>query len=287
MAETAQQKKEREHREDLQRLRGFRPIDDDFMRGLFQQNLPLAQFVLRIVTGKPDLVLTRCETQADMKRVTGARSICLDAYGTDDSGKIYNLEIQRSDLGADPHRARYHSSVIDVENLDAGQEFKELPDTYIIFITESDFYGEGQAVYQIQRMNLTTGKPFDDGTYILYVNGEYRGDDELGKLMYDFNCTDADDMNYELMAERTRYLKKDPEGVRMMCKAMEDMRDKARAEGRAEGRVEGRAEGRTEGMNLFALLIKRLSELGRTEDIEKAAADAAYRNQLLAELSIQ
>ena len=93
--------------------------------------------------------------------------------------------------------------------------------------------------------------------------------------MYDFNCMDADDMNYELMAERTRYLKKDPEGVRMMCKAMEDMRDKARA------------EGRTEGMNLFALLIKRLSELGRTEDIEKAAADAAHRNQLLAELSIQ
>ena len=162
-----------------------------------------------------------------------------------------------------------------MENLDAGQEFRELPDTYIIFITESDFYGEGQAVYQIQRMNLMTGKPFDDGTYILYVNGEYRGDDELGKLMYDFNCTDADDMNYELMAERTRYLKKDPEGVRMMCKAMEDMRDKARA------------EGRTEGMNLFALLIKRLSELGRTEDIEKAAVDAAYRNQLLTELSIQ
>ena len=84
-----------------------------------------------------------------------------------------------------------------------------------------------------------------------------------------------------------------------MCKTMEDMRDKARAEGREEGRAEGReegraegreegkAEGRTEGMNLFALLIKRLSELGRTEDIEKAAADAAYRNQLLVELSIQ
>ena len=109
--------------------------------------------------------------------------------------------------------------------------------------------------------------------------------------MYDFNCMDADDMNYELMAERTRYLKKDPEGVRMMCKAMEEMRDKARAEGREEGRAEGRKEGRTEGraegMNLFALLIKRLSELGRNEDIEKAAADVAYRNQLFVELSIQ
>lgn len=237
MRETEQQRKEREHQEDLQRLRGFRPIDDDFMRGLFKKNIPLAQFVLRIVTGKPDLVITSCDIQADMKRVTGARSICLDAYGSDNSGKKYDLEIQRADRGADPHRARYHSSVMDVENLDAGQDFKELPDTYTIFITEQDFYSAKKPIYPVQRINTATGKPFDDGAYILYVNGEYRGEDELGKLMHDFNCTNADDMNYDLLAERTRYLKENPEGVSIMCKAMEDMRDNARAEGRAEGEL--------------------------------------------------
>ncbi len=225
MNETELQKREREHQEDLQRLRGFRPIDDDFMRGLFRKNIPLVQMVLRIITGKNDLIITSCETQADMKRVTGARSICLDAYGSDNSGKKYDLEIQRADHGAEPHRARYHSSVMDIENLDASQEFKELPDTYTIFITEKDFYGKGEPVYLIQNMNMTTGEPFDDGTYILYVNGEYRGDSEIGKLMHDFNCTDADDMNFDLMAERTRYLKENPKGVREMCKAMEDMRN--------------------------------------------------------------
>lgn len=224
MNETEQQRKEREHREDLQRLRGLRPIDDDFMRGMFQKNLPLAQFVLRILTGKADLVLTSCETQADMKRVTGARSICLDAYGTDAAGRKYDLEIQRADRGANPHRARYHSSVMDVENLDAGQDFGELPDTYTIFITEQDFYGQAKPVYPIERVNQATGTPFEDGAYILYVNGEYRGNDALGKLMHDFNCTDAADMNFDLMADRTRYLKENPEGVSMMCKAMEDMR---------------------------------------------------------------
>lgn len=231
MRETEKQRKEREHQEDLQRLRGFRPIDDDFMRGLFQKNIPLAQLVLRIITRKNDLIITECETQADMKRVTGARSICLDAYGTDKEGRKYDLEIQRSDRGADPHRARYHSSVMDVENLDEGQDFKELPDTYTIFITEKDFFGKGEPVYLIQNMNCTTGQPFLDGAYIIYVNGEYRGDDEIGLLMHDFNCTDAKDMHYDLMAERTRYLKENPEGVDIMCKSMEDMRDRARAEG--------------------------------------------------------
>ena len=149
------EKKEKRHQEDLDRLRSFRPMDDTFMRGLFKENLPLAELVLRIITGKPDLILTKCETQADMKRVTGARSICLDAYATDSAGKKYDIEVQRADNGADPHRARYHSSVMDVENLDEKQDYKELPDTYVIFITEKDYYKAGKPVYVIRNMNLT------------------------------------------------------------------------------------------------------------------------------------
>ena len=75
MRETEAQKRERHHQEDLQRLRGFRPIDDTFMRGMFKDNIPLAELVLRIIVGKPDLTLTKCETQADLKRVTGARNM--------------------------------------------------------------------------------------------------------------------------------------------------------------------------------------------------------------------
>jgi len=222
--ETEQQMEKKKRQEDLQRLHDFRPIDDDFMRCLFKDNIPLAELMLRIITGKQDLVITECETQKDMKRLAGARSICLDAYGTDSVGKKYDLEVQRQDKGADPHRARYHSSVMDIENLHSGQEFKELPDTYTIFIIEKDFYGQGKAVYPIERINLATGKSFEDGEHILYVNGEYRGDSAIGKLMHDFNCTKADDMNFELMANRTRYLKENPKGVSEMCKIMEDMR---------------------------------------------------------------
>lgn len=218
---------ERKRQEDLQRLRDLRPIDDDFMRCLFKDNIPLAEFVLRIITDKQDLIITDCETQKDMKRLAGAHSICLEAYGTDADGKRYDLEIQRQEKGADPHRARYHSSVMDVENLRSGQEFRELPDTYTIFITEKDFYGKGMPIYPIERINLATDKPFEDGEHILYVNGQYRGDSDIGKLMHDFNCSSADDMNFELMAERTRYLKENPKGVEEMCKVMEDMRNES------------------------------------------------------------
>ena len=228
---------EQQHQKDLRRLRDLRTIDDDFMRSMFKNNIPLAEFVLRMITGMQELTITDCETQKDMKRLAGARSICLDAYGTDSTGKRYDLEIQRQEKGADPHRARYHSSVMDVENLHSGQEFKELPDTYTIFITEKDFYGKGKPVYPIERMNLVTGKSFEDGEHILYVNGEYRGESDLGKLMHDFNCTRADDMNFKLMADRARYLKENPKGVSEMCRILEDMRNESLKEGIKVGAV--------------------------------------------------
>jgi len=71
------------------------------------------------------------------------------------------------------------------------------------------------------------------------VNGEYRGESDLGKLMHDFNCTQASDMHFELMADRTRYLKENPKGVSEMCRIMEDMRNESLKEGINQGIKEG------------------------------------------------
>ncbi len=64
-----------------------------------------------------------------------------------------------------------------------------------------------------------------DGSHIIYVNGKYRGNDEIGKLMHDFSCTNPDDMNYEALAKKARYFKQDEKGVATMCKIMEDIAD--------------------------------------------------------------
>lgn len=263
--------REREHQRDLQRLRGLRPIDDDLMRCLFKDNNELVELVLRIIMDKPDLKVLHSETQADMKRVTGARSICLDAYATDSTGKKYDIEIQRNDHGAGVHRARYHASVMDVENLNAGEDFDALPDTYTIFITENDVHGDGEAVYLFERTNVKTGKPLNDGTHILYVNGQYRGESQIGRLMHDFSCTEPERMTITPLAERTRYFKENPKGVSDVCRVMEEMRNEAiaygrevgRNEGRAEGRVEGHAEGREEGKaELGMAIVKTMLEEG-------------------------
>ena len=72
-------------------VKELRPIDDAFMRAMFQDNIPLVQLVLRIILDKDDLVVTEIETQRDLNKLAGGRSICLDAYATDRSGKKYDI----------------------------------------------------------------------------------------------------------------------------------------------------------------------------------------------------
>lgn len=82
----------------------------------------------------------------------------------------------------------------------------------------------GEPVYQIERMNQTTGKSFGDGSHILYVNGTYRDDSSIGKLMHDFSCSNPSDMYYEILAERASFLKEKEEGVEEMCRIMDEMK---------------------------------------------------------------
>ncbi len=131
-----------------------------------------------------------------------------------------------ADKGADRKRARYHSSILDTHLLKPGEDFKDLPETYVIFITENDVIGGNLPIYIIERQITNTCEPFDDGEHIIYVNGADRNSvTELGKLMHDFFCTNPDDMYFDELADKVRYFKEDEKGVAMMCKVMEDMRN--------------------------------------------------------------
>ena len=216
---------EEQHQKDLETLGKLRILDDTLMREVFRNNLELAQFMLRIIIGKPDLVLTKEETQYDLQHLFGSRSITLDVFGEDSDGKQYDCEVQIADDGANAHRARYHSAAMDVDNLKIREDFRSLPDTYVIFITENDVWGEGQPIYLIDRINTTTGKHFDDGEHIIYVNGAYDNKDDtsdLAKLIHDFRCKKADEMVLTPFADIMKFLKETPKGVDRMCKIMEE-----------------------------------------------------------------
>lgn len=215
--------------EDLERLRKFRLMDDDFMSKCFEDNIECTELVIRIVLNREDLKIEQVHTQHQIKNLQG-RSVILDIYAVDKSGKRYNIEIQRADRGAVAKRARYHSSIIDANTIVSTQEYDKLPETYVIFITENDVLKKNLPIYHIDRVIQETKEYFGDESHIIYVNGAYQDDTPLGILMKDFSCSRPEDMHYKPLYERTKYFKETEEGVAAMCKMMEDMRNEATRE---------------------------------------------------------
>lgn len=205
-----------------QRIQEFCLLDDEFMTKCFEENAEATELVLGIVLSKPDIKVEKVATQYSIKNIKG-RSLRLDIFAADSTGKKYNIEIQRADKGADAKRARYHSSLIDCDILPSGFEVENLTDTYVIFITENDVIGKNKPIYHVERYISEAEEYFNDGSHIIYVNASYKDDTELGKLMHDFSCSNPDDMNYMVLAATARYFKEDKEGIGAMSRVMEEM----------------------------------------------------------------
>lgn len=113
--------------------------------------------------------------------------------------------------------------MIDSDQLSKGRKYSEVPETYVIFITESDVMKKGDSVYFIERCIMNIGELFGDESHIVYVNGACRDDSPIGRLMHDFSCRNADEMHYKVLRDRVKFFKESKEGRDTMSKAMEDL----------------------------------------------------------------
>jgi len=84
--------------------------------------------------------------------------------------------------------------LIDADITVPGEDAKNLPESYVIFITENDIFGKGLPLYHIERTIKECNIPFDDESHIIYVNGKYEENDSIGDLIHDFHCKKADDI---------------------------------------------------------------------------------------------
>ena len=222
-----------EHEKDLERIANFSMMDDDFFTACLAEEIECTQLILRIILGKADLQVVQSHAQYFIKNLQG-RSVRLDVLAKDMFGRYFNIEMQQANSGASPRRARYNSSVLDANITNPGEYYDQLPDSYVIFITEHDVLKGNRPVYDIQRTVSGSGAPFNDGSHIVYVNASVQDDTDLGKLMFDLHCKDPNQMHYSVLASRCRYFKEDEEGVRKMCKVLEDMRAEAAAKATLE-----------------------------------------------------
>ena len=96
-----------------------------------------------------------------------------------------------------------------------------MKDSYVIFIYKRDKFGKGLPLYHIDRYIKETEETFGDGSHIIYVNGSYRGDDAIGKLVSDFHQTDSEKMYYSELADGVEHYKETEKGRGNMSEAVE------------------------------------------------------------------
>lgn len=105
-------------------------------------------------------------------------------------------------------------------------------------ICEHDIFKKGLPLYHVKKIISETGDDFNDGSSIIYVNGQCQEDTPLGHLMHDFFCQNADDMYDKDLAERMKYLKENQGGVQSMCEVMEELVKEGREQGIERGKLE-------------------------------------------------
>ena len=243
----------------LEAIKNFRLIDDTFFSACFDNNESDVEYILRIILDKPDLKVLKVQTQKSVENMYG-RSVRFDVFATDEAGKLYNIEVQRADAGAVPTRARYNSSMLDYHELKKKAKHNELPETFVIFITEHDVLKDGEKIYHIDRVIRETQKVFEDGTHIIYVNGSYEGEtgNDLDDLIHDFFCANPEEMRHRQLAERVSFLKSNKNEVRKMCKTIQDLFKEELDEARNATRDEAKKE------NLLDNIRKMMKKLNLT-----------------------
>ena len=150
-------------------IKNFTLMSDIFMRNVFKQRECL-EYVLQIIMEKQDLRVIDQIIQKDYKNMQG-RSAVMDCVARDSEGKQFDVEIQQDNEGASPKRARYHSGLMDMNTLNPGQDFDELPESYVIFITRDElpWIWTSDLPYLTDRSRRLTNHSNDEA-HIIYVN---------------------------------------------------------------------------------------------------------------------
>lgn len=216
------------------KVRQFNLTSDIFF-GKVMEDKAACQELIRILT-KEKLTVKEVKTQYSIRNVEN-HSVVLDVLAEDENGKVINVEIHPQEDEDHVKRVRYYLGSIDMSFLEKGCPFENLPEVYLIYITEKDFIGKDLAIYHVDRILRDCEELLDNGVHEIYVNlqadAKEPAQQELLRYIR-FSDRAHETPSFPHLADRVYTLKEKKEGVEIMCSIIE----RERAEGKAEGKIE-------------------------------------------------
>lgn len=236
-----------EKRKTLQEL----TIKDNFLFGAVMVNEENCKEFLEMVL----------EIEIDQVKVSKEKSVVyhpeykgvrLDVYARDTEHTHYNIEMQAEKKPALGKRSRYYQSQMDMELLMSGEDYTELPNTYVIFLCDFDPFGAGKYRYTFQSVCQETEEAsLEDGRRILFLNTRGKNYAEVPEKLVTFlrfvraglkeSQQDFGDPYVQKLQEFILYVKQSREMEERFMVLEEMLRDE-RSRGRVEGKTEAKAE---------------------------------------------
>lgn len=206
--------------ESYKEVQKLKPIDDIFFEKIIEDK-NVCEEILRVILEDEELEVLFVTTQKSIKNLQG-RSVRLDAFCKLGNGKLCNIEVQKSNNDDHVRRVRYNASCITANNTEVGDDFIDVPDVTMVYISAFDMFKKGRTIYHCKSVIEETGDALDNGLREIYVNTKINDGSTIAELMKCFTQEHVNNQKFPMLSNKVWYYKNDEGGIRIMCKIVED-----------------------------------------------------------------
>ena len=257
-------------------------ITDDFMFCKVMSDPDICKELLEILLHIKIERLEFQEPQKSFKLTSESRGIRLDVY-VKDSNRVFDIELQTTNERNLELRTRYYQGVMDISELEKGEFFSNMKESYIIFICMFDPFGVDMPIYTVKQTFEENEKLiFDDKTHKIFYNVnafEKLSNDVETKAFLEYLCKHQSTTKFTQSLETAVYRNKNNQNWRqnymtlaydmhMVAKeAAKEAFENGFSAGEERGRNEGISIGLSQGAQQAKLeTAKKLLSIGLSQD---------------------
>ena len=235
---------------------------DDYLFCQIMQDENICKGVIKTLLGIEVEKIEYLNKQQEFSPSLGSRGIRMDVY-VKNSEQIFDLEIQTCHFTDLPKRARYYQGLIDIDILEKNHDYKQLKESFIVFICTKDPFGFGLPCYTVEQIckeDKNANDAINDRTHKIYYNAEgwAKSENKEVKAFLKFLTTQAADTDLTKAIETAVYTSKGRELWRKEFMTVFEQIDDATAEGIAIGE-ERKAYETAENLFNIGLSIEQIS----------------------------
>ncbi|MGN1350898.1 MAG: Rpn family recombination-promoting nuclease/putative transposase [Anaerovoracaceae bacterium] len=147
-------------------------LQDDFLFGKVMEDTEILRLLLERILRIPIAKVVQVTPQRTFDIDPAARGIRLDIYAADAQGTRYSIEMQKNDEYNIPKRSRYYLSMMDLDQLEKGEDYSNLKQSVVIFFCMFDPFHMGLQKYTfLRRCEEAPELALGDGTLQIVLTG--------------------------------------------------------------------------------------------------------------------